>query len=103
MVKLIIFVKQISDAEFESFENMFSQRYVPLVNQIPNLKRATLARSIGAPRGPAPYHMIQELYFEDYATLVNALNSVQGRAAGQELMSFARDQVSMMYAESWEE
>ena len=103
MVKLIVFFKKPPEAEIESFENVFSQVYVPAINAISNLKKATVSRAIGAPRGDAPYHLIHEVYFENYESLVAALNSTHGREAGRHLMGFARDLVSMMYAESWEE
>ena len=103
MVKLIVLFRKPPEAEVESFENVFSQVYVPAINAIPNLKKASVSRAIGAPRGEPPYHMIHEVYFENYESLVVGLNSAQGRAAGQHLMGFARDLVSMMYAEAWEE
>jgi uncharacterized protein (TIGR02118 family) len=103
MVKLIVFFTRPKELELESFENMFSQRYVPLVTRIPDLKKEKVSRAIGAPRGEAPYYIIHELWFENYETLVASLNTVEGRAAGQELMNFAREQVTMMYAETWEE
>jgi uncharacterized protein (TIGR02118 family) len=102
MVKLIVFFTKPPEPEFESFENMFSQRYVPAAARIPNLRKEKVSRAIGAPRGEAPYYMIHELWFDDYNALVEALNSIEGRVAGQELMNFARDQVTMMYAETWE-
>lgn len=103
VVKLIVFFTHPTEPELETFENMFAQRYVPAAARIPNLQKEKVSRSIGAPRGEPPFYLIHELWFETYDVLVAALNSVEGRAAGQELMSFARDQVSMMYAESWEE
>ncbi len=103
MVKLIVFFKKPPEAELESFENVFSQVYVPAINRIPGLKKAGVSRAIGAPRGDAPYHMIHETYFESYEALVAGLNSAPGRDAGRHLMGFANDLVTMMYAEAWDE
>lgn len=103
MVKLIILFKKPPANEIESFENVFSSRYVPTINTIPNLLRATVSRTIGAPRGEAEYYLIHELYFTDFTTLTQSLNAKEGREAGGALMGFARDLVTLMYAETWEE
>lgn len=103
MVKLMILFKKPPTNEVESFENVFSQSYVPAINKVPNLKRATVTRTIGAPRGEAAYYLVHELYFEDFATLTQSLNTQQGREAGERLMGFARDLITLMYAEMWEE
>lgn len=103
MVKLIILFKKPPTNEIESFENVFSQSYVPVINKVPNLLRATVTRTIGAPRGEAAYYLIHELFFNDFATLTQSLNTPQGREAGERLMGFARDLITLMYAETWEE
>jgi uncharacterized protein (TIGR02118 family) len=101
MVKLIIFFRKPADED--AFEEHFSNHHVPLINAMPNLRRTALTRAIGAPRGEAPYYLIHEAYFEDLPTLTYALNSPEGRAAGADLMQFARDTVSLMFAEVWGE
>jgi uncharacterized protein (TIGR02118 family) len=100
MVKFLIFFK--SPENFEQFENEFASRYVPAINAIPNVTRVTVSRGIGAPAGHAPYHIIHELCFETKDDMINALNSPEGRAAGAAVMSFAKDLVTMMFAEAWE-
>jgi uncharacterized protein (TIGR02118 family) len=101
MVKLIIFFRKPADED--AFEEHFANNHVPLINAMPNLRRTALTRAIGAPRGEAPYYLIHEAYFEDLPTLTYALNSPEGRAAGADLMTFARDIVSLMFAEVWGE
>ena len=100
MVKLIIFFHKPTDTE--AFEVQYAQQYVPATRSIPNVKRVTVARAIGAPRGEPPFYLIQEMYFDDMAALNQALNSLEGRNAGAVLMSFARETVSLMFAEVWE-
>ena len=101
MVKLIIFFRK--PADVDAFEEYFANTHVPLINAMPNLRRAAVTRALGAPRGEAPYHLIHEAYFEDMPALTFALNSPEGRAAGADLMGFAREIVSLMFAEVWGE
>ncbi len=104
MVKLIIFFrKPVDDAVIEAFEEHFSFRHVPLVDAMPGVVRTSVSRAIGAPRGEAPYHLIHDVYFADMAALNFALNSAEGRAAGADLSTFARDIASLMFAEVWGE
>jgi uncharacterized protein (TIGR02118 family) len=101
MVKLTIFFRQ--PADVEAFEAHFANRHVPLIAAMPNVIRTSVARAIGAPRGPAPYYLIHDVYFADMAALNYALNSKQGREAGADLMAFARDIVALMFSEVWGE
>lgn len=100
MMKFLIFVKQPPDTEV--FEDNFSQRYVPAINRMPHVARAAVVRAHGAPRGEPPYYLIHELYFNSQDDLIAALNSPEGREAGAMLMTFAKDLVTMMFAEVWE-
>lgn len=101
MVKLIIFFRQ--PADVQAFEDHFANRHVPLISAMPNVVRTAVSRALGAPRGEPPFHLIHEVYFADMPAMTYALNSAQGRAAGADLMMFARDIVSLMFAEVWGE
>lgn len=101
MVKLIILFRKPTDVD--AFEEHFSRRHVPLISAMPNVARTAVSRALGAPRGEAPYYLIHEVYFKDLPALNFALNSAEGRAAGADLMSFARDLVTVMFAEVWGE
>jgi len=104
MVKLIIFFrKPADDAATDAFEEHFSFRHVPLVGAMPGVVRSAVNRAIGAPRGEPPYYLIHDVYFADMAALNFALNSPEGRAAGADLSTFARDIASLMFAEVWGE
>jgi uncharacterized protein (TIGR02118 family) len=101
MIKLIIFFRK--PADVEAFEEHFANQHVPLIAAMPNVYRSSVSRALGSPRGEPPYHLIHDVYFADMAALNYALNSPEGRAAGADLMSFARDVVSLMFAEVWGE
>jgi uncharacterized protein (TIGR02118 family) len=100
MVKLIIFFRK--PANTDVFEDQFNN-HVQLMNQLPNLRRTAVNRAVGAPRGEPPYFLIHEIFFDDMAAANYALNSPQGRAAGADLMAFARDTANLMFAEVWGE
>ncbi|MFN4293129.1 MAG: EthD family reductase [Thermoflexales bacterium] len=101
MVKLTIFFRR--PADISAFEDHFAHRHVPLIAAMPGVARTSVSRALGAPRGEPPYYLIHDVYFADMAALNYALNSAQGRAAGADLMMFARDIVSLMFAEVWGE
>ncbi len=101
MVKLSIFFRRPTDVQ--AFEEHFAHRHVPLIAAMPNVVRTSVSRAIGAPRGEPPYYLVHDVYFADMAALNYALNSAQGRAAGADLMAFARDIVTLMFAEVWGE
>ncbi len=100
MIKLIIFFRK--PADVDAFEDLYARQYVPATAVMPLIKRTTVSRAAGAPRGEPPYHLIQEFTFDNLSDMHQSLNSPEGRAAGSLLMSFAHDLVSIMYAEVWE-
>lgn len=100
MHKLILLFK--APPDIESFEAAFAAQHVPSITQMPGLVKATVTRGIAGPRGPAPFHIIHELYFDSLDALRKGLESPEGRAAGATLMAFARDCVEVMFAETWE-
>ena len=100
MIKLIIMFRKPADAA--AFEGSYATQYVPAANLMPFIKKTAVARVMGAPKGEAPYYLMHEMYFEDMAEVNQALNSPEGRSAGTVLMSFAREIVSIMFAEVWE-
>jgi len=46
---------------------------------------------LASPQGEAPYYMMYEMYFDDMDTYQAALMSEDNKAAGQDLISFAKD------------
>jgi uncharacterized protein (TIGR02118 family) len=101
MIKLIILFRK--PADVDAFEDHFSKQHVPLIARMPNVVRSSVSRALGAPRGEPPFHLIHDVYFADLPGLNYALNSPEGRAAGADLMAFARDIVTLMFAEVWGE
>jgi uncharacterized protein (TIGR02118 family) len=98
--KLILLFK--APPDIESFEAAFAAQHVPAITTMPGLRRAAVTRGIAGPRGPAPYHLIHELYFDSLEDMRAGLESPEGRNAGATLLAIARDCVEIMFAETWE-
>ncbi len=100
MVKLIALYKK--PADVQAFEEHYANVHLPLVEKIPGLRKTELSRITGAPRGEAPFYMMYEMYFDDMNAYNRAMASEENKAAGKDLMSFARDLVTLMIADAYE-
>jgi uncharacterized protein (TIGR02118 family) len=101
MIKLIALYKKPTDVE--AFEQHYATVHIPLVEKIPGLRKTEWARITASPAGEAPYYMMYEMYFDDMSTYKAAMKSEENKAAGKDLMSFAKDIVTLMIAESYED
>ena len=97
MVKLIALYKKPENTE--EFDKRYFEGHVPLANKMPGLRRVEVSRVVGAPAGEADYYLMAELYFDDMDALKAAMTSPEGKAAAKDVMTFAKDIVSMMFAE----
>ncbi len=96
MVKLIALYKNPTDTA--AFDENYFNGHIPLAMKMPGLLKAELSKVTGAPMGEAPFYLMAELYFENQAALDAAMSSPEGRASAKNLMGFAKEIVSMMYA-----
>lgn len=97
VAKLIALYKTPQDAA--EFDKKYFEEHLPLANKMPGLQLVELSRISGAPRGDAPYYLMAELYFENMDAVKAAMSSPEGKEAGKNIMSFAGDLVTMMFAE----
>lgn len=97
VAKLIALYKKPADPA--EFDKKYFGEHIPLAEKMPGLQLIELSKVNGAPMGEAPYYLMAELYFDNMDAVKNALSSPEGRAAGKNIMSFAGDLVSMMFAE----
>jgi uncharacterized protein (TIGR02118 family) len=97
MIKLVALFKRPDDVS--EFERHYSEVHAPLMRKVPGLQRMEVTRSLKAFRGEPEYFQITEMYFADRASFDAAMVSEENRAAGKDLMSFARDVVTMVYGE----
>ncbi|HLF26494.1 MAG TPA: EthD family reductase [Anaerolineae bacterium] len=101
MIKLIALYKK--PADVEAFEEHYANVHLPLIERIPGLRKTELSRITGAPRGEAPFYLMYEMYFDDMEAYNRAMGSEENRAAGKDLMSFAKDIVMLMIADAYED
>lgn len=98
MMKLIALYKRPDD--INAFLEHYEKVHMPLVKEIPGLSGAVVNRVTGTPTGgEPPYFLIAELQFPDKATFEAAMASPENRAAGKDLMNFAKDLVTLIVAE----
>jgi uncharacterized protein (TIGR02118 family) len=89
--------------ELDHFEVFWSERFVGLAERMPGIKRVTVSRVYGSPRGDTDLHLVHEFFFEDADALMKAITSPEGQAAGNALMAFAGGSVDVAFAEHLEE
>ncbi len=101
MVKLVaLYTKPV---DVDAFEQHYATVHIPLVEKIPGVRKTEWTRFLAAPGGAAPYYMMYEMYFDDMAAYQAALRSPENLAAGQDLLSFAKDLVTLMVADTYED
>ncbi len=82
-VKLVVLYTQPDDPE--AFDEHYLAVHGPLVEAVPGLLRWEGARfDAAADRGEQTYHRIAELWFEDMASLQQALGSDAGKATARD-------------------
>jgi uncharacterized protein (TIGR02118 family) len=97
MVKLTVLYKKPSDPQ--EFDRHYNDIHTPLASKMPGLKRYEVAKITGAPGGESPYHLIAELYFDDFEAMKAAMSSPEGKAAAKDVGTFAKDLVEMMFSQ----
>ena len=97
MIKLVALFKR-PDA-VEEFDAHYNQTHAPLMRRVPGLERMEVTRNLKSFRGDPEYYLVAEMYFSDQESFDAAMASDENRAAGKDLMSFAREYVTMFYGE----
>ncbi len=99
-VKLVALYKKPADTE--AFEQHYAEVHLPLMQKVPGIVKTEMTRFFVGPTGEPPFYMMFEAYFNDRAALDAAMKSPENRAAGKDLMSFAKDIVQVMFADAKE-
>jgi uncharacterized protein (TIGR02118 family) len=97
MIKLVALFKRPDDVE--TFDQHYEGVHAPLMRKVPGLERMEVVRNLKAFRGEPEHYLIAEMYFRDQASFDAAMASEENRAAGKDLMSFARGYVTLVYGE----
>lgn len=97
MVKLVALYK--IPENIEDFEKHYFEIHMPLVEKMPGLLKSEVSKLSPMPGAENKYHMMAEMYFEDMDKLNESMASAEGRAAGKDIMGFAKDYVFMLLGE----
>jgi uncharacterized protein (TIGR02118 family) len=97
MVKFIALYK--TPANPAEFDKRYFDEHLPIANKIPGLVRCEVSKIVGSPMGDSEYYLMAQLYFETMDALKAGMSSPEGKAAGKDVMMFAKDIVTFMFAE----
>lgn len=81
MAQLIVKYKTPEDAA--AFDRHYLEIHVPMTKKIPGLRKFEMSQGpVMTPFGPAAFHLVATLHFDDMASMLAAFGSPEGRAAG---------------------
>ena len=99
MVKLVVAYGHPEDPA--AFDQHYAGTHIPLARKIPNLRRFEAGKVLGTADGSAaPYYFIAELWFDTPDDLQASLQSPEGRAAADDVGTFASGGATLMIAEA---
>lgn len=97
MVKLIAYYKEPEDKL--DFDKKYFDEHLPFATKMPGLLKAEVSKLKGIGEAGSKYYMQADMYFENTDSLNSAMMSAEGKAAAKNLMSFAKDIVTMSIGE----
>jgi len=97
VVKLVVLYKK--PADVAAFEKHYRETHLPLARNMPGVQRLDVSHFTGSPGGEPKFYMMAEVYFENKGSMMAALGSPEGKAAGKDIMSAAGDILHMMFAD----
>jgi uncharacterized protein (TIGR02118 family) len=97
MVKMVALYKK--PADVDAFEEHYANVHRPLMEQVPGIVKMRVTRFFAGPFGEPDYYLMFEAFFADRDALNAALKSPENRAAGKDLMTFARDIVTVIFGD----
>lgn len=87
MVRFLVLYPQPDDPE--EFDRHYREVHIPLAKKLPGLRRYTISRQPAGVRGAPPYYLVAELDWDDMESLRAAFASPEGKAASEDLPTFA--------------
>ena len=101
MARLLVMYKTPRDTA--AFDKHYADKHVALAKKIPGVRKFEMSKGpIGTPAGPAPYHLVAMLQFDDMAALKKALASPEGQAAAADAQTLATGGVDFFMFDSGE-
>jgi uncharacterized protein (TIGR02118 family) len=88
MARLLVMYKTPRDAA--AFDKHYKEKHIALAKKIPGVTKYEISKgAVATPGGPAPYHLIAILHFDDMAAIQKAFASPEGQAAVTDVQTFA--------------
>jgi uncharacterized protein (TIGR02118 family) len=101
MARLVVMYRTPKDPG--AFDKHYFEIHIPIAKKIPGLRKYEVSRGpIATPTGPAGFHLIATLHFDDMTAIQNAFASPQGQAAAADVATFATGGVDMLMFDSAE-
>jgi uncharacterized protein (TIGR02118 family) len=99
MASLLVMYKKPSDAV--AFDKYYFERHIPLAKKIPGLRKYTVTRGpVMTPTGPADFHLIATLDFDDMAAIQAAFASAEGQATVADVPNFATGGADLLMSDT---
>ncbi len=95
--KIIILFGKPNDPK--AFDEAYWKEHVPLARQMPGVKRYTVNKVVGAPKGEPAYYQVVEVEFDSMDALKKALDSPSSRESGRHALKLATGGITFLYAE----
>jgi uncharacterized protein (TIGR02118 family) len=101
MARLVVMYKTPKDKT--AFDKHYVETHVPIAKKIPGVRKYEISQGpIVTPGGPADFHLIAILHFDDLAAIQKAFASAEGQAAAADVQSFATGGADMLLFDSRE-
>jgi uncharacterized protein (TIGR02118 family) len=97
MIKMVALFTRPEDVE--AFDRHYDEVHAPLMRQVPGLLDMEVVRDLKAFGSEPAYYAMAIMSFRDRESFDVAMASPENRAAGKDLMSFARQVVTLVYGE----
>ncbi len=89
MVKYVVLLKKLDSLDRETFLNRWQEGHLPILSQLPGVRKIELHATLGVPDYPSVYDGIGMLWFDSVEAALAAFASPIGQAARQDTPRFA--------------
>ena len=94
MHKLVVLYPPPNDPE--AFRSYYTQTHIPLVRQLPGLRRYGYSFEVASPAGDSPFFCVFEAEWDDAAAMRESMTSEQGQLVAADVPNYAPDGVVMI-------